>query len=414
MIRGIDSFRYFDVLLVVLRMVSVWVLESPYLKLLSAFRIAHVARLFKNVKTIKAFRELWLIIEGLQETMKVVAFVTSVLLLILLVFAIWVTMLVGKEPDNGFDFRARGSQWTKDDYWGTVPRSIFSLFQVLTRDRWSDNLVRPLVEHSPAMCFIFIVFLVLTMLALLSTIVGAVIESTLASAKANEDKNGREKQKLETMVMKSLEDIFREADADNSGDLTREELTAALQKPHVTKRLRILDIKVGDLEVLFSLLDNEGTGVIKTGSFFKGCTRLRGPAMARDLNHMGIDLVRHVNWVDEATGRVDLLNETLSSLLDLLDTVDRDVVQDPDSDAKDPVLQSRRNRVRVKRADYLCKATRRTSQPLLQPMRTQSSSRNSTKTDSKTARQRQQEYLFSGGEQPPPPPLPEHLLALEG
>jgi len=415
MIPGMDSFRYFDVLVVLSRCADTWVLPSvgikdSGLKLVSAFRIVHIGRSFKHVKSIQAFRELWLIMEGLKDTMKCVAFVTGLLVIILLVFGVWITMMVGKVDKSQFDFKARGSSWDKDDYWGSVPKSMFSLFQVLTRDRWSEGLVRPLVERSPSTALFFVCFVVIGILAALSTIVGVVVESTLASAATNEEKIRQEKQKLEEMVMKSLEDIFREADEDESGDLSREELSAALKKPHVIKRMRILEIAIGDLDLLFSLLDSEDRGVIKTGSFFKGCTRLRGPAMARDLNQMGIDLVRHVQWVDDTTSKIENMNESMSTLLDILDTVDRDVVQDPASDAKDPVLTSRRNRVRVKRADYLCKAVRRSSTVFVQPtLALEPGSRATTKTTKVSQRNQESPFLT----QPPPPPLPEHLRELK-
>ncbi len=79
-------------------------------------------------------------------------------------------------------------------------------------------------------------------------------------------------------------------------------------------------------------------------TFFRGCLRLRGDATARDLNHMQIDVDRYGKWVDEADRKVSEVNDLISDLLDIMDSIDRDVVQDKVQDDKDPVIQARRQR----------------------------------------------------------------------
>merc|ERR1719487_2464884 len=133
---------------------------------------------------------------GIGDTLKSVAWVLILMMLVIWVFSILITIVVGKAEDSGaYDYQR--SRWTMDDYWGSVFKSLYSMFQVMTRDRWSDSLVWPLVRRSGALVLIFIAFLTIMILALLNTIVGCVVESTLTSAKANEEKEGKEKQKLD-------------------------------------------------------------------------------------------------------------------------------------------------------------------------------------------------------------------------
>jgi len=233
-----------------------------------------------------------------------------------------------------------------------VPKSLFSLFQVLTRDKWSSSLVWPLVEGSAGLVIIFILFLCIAMLALLNTIIGVVVESTLRSARENEEKVAKEKQKLDEKIMHSLEQIFKEADTDGSGDLDQQELAEAMKNPKVKKALSALGISITDLELLFSLLDEDGSGNIKTDMFFRGCTRLRGPAMARDLQTISVDLDRHVQTSTDHIKQLRHLNDDISSILDIIDTIEVDIVKDP-QDEKDPVLQARRGRERESRGARL-------------------------------------------------------------
>lgn len=143
--------------------------------------------------------------------------------------------------------------------------------------------------------------------------------------------------------MASLEQIFQEADTDGSGDLSREELHIALTKPIVRQRMKMLDIPLGDLDLLFTLLDENDTGEIKTDMFFRGCSKLRGPAMSVDLHHLSVDLDHHIKWASEHIDKTTECNDLLMNLLDLVDNVDVDILRD-EADNKDPVLMARRTR----------------------------------------------------------------------
>lgn len=408
----IHLFRCLDFTLVMSRLLDVAVLRPLHinaeLRFLSLLRIMHVGRFMMRVKSIAAFHELALIMQGLGEIMRCVAFVTVLMLLLLWVFAVVVTITAGKVDAALFDF-SRGT-WRKDDYWGTVPKSMLSLFQVATRDGWSDTLVRPLVQKDWGMALIFAIFLVIALLALLSTIVGVVVESTLASARANVEKKGIEKHKLEGLVMRSLEQIFRAADTDGSGDLNRDELRVALNKSSVKSRMKLVGISMGDLDLLFSLLDDEDTGVIKTGNFFKSCIRLCGPAMARDLCQLQVDFERQTGLLTHLNKSVKTVNDQLSSLIDMFDSIDRDVVKDA-SDVKDPVLQARRARAEVtSRALQLRRAVGDMGSSM--SMSEMDVAMKASETYGRNMREDSEQVVQPpwGHMQPPPPEIPSHLV----
>mmetsp|Transcript_22474 Transcript_22474/g.62944 ORF Transcript_22474/g.62944 Transcript_22474/m.62944 type:complete len:556 (+) Transcript_22474:100-1767(+) len=349
----VDLFRIFDLLLVVLRAVDAWALSSAGagadLKVWSAMRVMHLGRFAKQVQLIDGFRELWLILAGMADTIRTVMWVAVLLCLVIWVFAVTVTIAVN---DGVTKYNYSNSFWKMDDYWGSVLASVCSLFQVLTRDKWSGSLVWPLVEANNAMIVFFIVFICVASLALLNTIIGAVVESTLRSARENQQKDTKEKQKNDTKTMASLEQIFREADTDNSGDLDEHELEAMMNNDKVKKAVNQLGIPMKDLELLFAMLDEYGNQKIKTDVFFRGCTRLRGPAMARDLQHVCVDLDRHVKTVGTHIRTLRNLNDSISNILDVIDTIETDIVKDP-QDHRDPVLMARRGRKKESRSAYL-------------------------------------------------------------
>jgi len=358
--RTVNWFRCLDFVLVAMRVFEVWImpiigLKPIGIKYFSAIRVLHAPRSAQRIKAIMAFRELWLILENVQETMKTVCCVVVLLSGIIWVFAVAMTILVGEErSDTSFDFQARRSDWRKNEYWGTVPASCFTLFQVVTRDQTSET-VRPVIEYEMAIGILMALFLVITWLSALSTILGAVVQSILTSARINKDKQDAERKRIETVVMNSIVDIFTEADRDHSGKLSFDELEEALLQHTVKNRLSVIEIKPSDLRLLFTLLDEDGFGDIPLQNFFRGCMRLRGDAGARDLNALHIDVNRYARWVDEADERVSNVNDILSELLNVMDKIDREVVQDTTQDHKDPVMMARRMREYIPKSESLRK-----------------------------------------------------------
>jgi hypothetical protein len=197
-----------------------------------------------------------------------------------------------------------------------------------------------------------VVFACITTLGLLNTIVGAIVERCLSEANENVQRMDRQKSKMHHTVLDSLQQILNEADEDKSGDLDLDELEKALHTKRFADRLRVLQIPHTDLELLFQLLDAEEEKVVNTKAFFRGCSRLMGPARAIDLHQMSVDLTRNITWAKTYLDKTTKTNEQLEGLLDLVEKVDIDIVQG-DHDQLDPVLTARRGRQRENRAATL-------------------------------------------------------------
>merc|ERR1719454_184491 len=200
-----------------------------------------------------------------------------------------------------------------------------------------------MVDQYPAILFILLPFLCITTVGLLNIIVGVVVETTLLSASTNAEKEAKETQKMHARVMESLKMVFDEADTDGGGTLDKQELHKSLKKPHVRDRLKVLDIPVKDLDRLFDVLDEENLGEIRTDLFFRGCSRLRGPALACDLHRMSVDFSRYIQWTNDLLDSTSGQNDKLRRLLTDMQCVDRDIIKG-ETDEFDPVLGNRRER----------------------------------------------------------------------
>jgi voltage-gated sodium channel len=348
---GFAVLRCIDFGLVFFRAIDTFILEpsavATPIKIISCFRVCHLAEIIRRNHTMKHFREVVVILHSIWDAGRVVFWTFILMFVFLYVMAVVMTDLVGKaEKKELYDYSRSAWEpkpWTVDDYWGTVPRSIFSLFQVVTLDHWSSSLVRPLVMRHPAFIFIFIPFLVIVVLSMLNVIVAIIVESVMSSAKMNEEKVSKETEKAHAKVVESLKNIFLDADLDGSGDLDLDELNKALQQQHVVERLKFLQIDHKDLRNLFELLDENESGAVPTETFFRGCSRLRGLAQSSDLHHMMVDFGRYNHWCSEMVETHKQLNNSIFDTLLTIESVDRDIVKS-DDDFKDPVLMTRRHR----------------------------------------------------------------------
>jgi len=310
------------------------------IKVISCLRILQIANVARLMRLVRSVRELWLVIAGLTQLCKTVLWVMILLILIFWVVGIMMTIIVGHSEET-FDYSR--THWGKSAYFDTVPKSMYSLFEAMTLAKWSSVMFRPVMETYPGIFLVLIPFLCITTIGLLNIIVGVVVENTLSSASDNREKENKEMVKMHAKVMDSLKMVFDEADTDGGGSIDREELRKMLKKKHVRDRLRLLDIPVADLDQLFTVLDEEGLGEIKTDQFFRGCSRLRGLALSCDLHRMSIDFNRYNGWTDNLVEKIQTQNHKLAHLLYDMEGVDRDIIRG-DADDCDPVLQARRHR----------------------------------------------------------------------
>lgn len=337
----------FDTLLVLSRILalatsSVQGLEG--LKLVSMLRVYHCAAVFKSVRLSLPFREIVLILDVVPLAAKLLVFFIVLVLPTIWATAIVMTITIGQDEEAAERIDYGQNVFTNDDFWGTVPRSAFTLFQIITLDGWSSGLATCIYSEYPVMVFVIVSFLGVTFFSMANVQISTVVASTLAAAKALDNERFKEKEAIRKRVMDSLQLIFAGLDKDKSGELDPEELQSTLGDPDVKDRLALLGLPVSDLEWVFQVLDEEEeSGIVNLEMFFRSCTRLDGPAMAKNLQSMSVDFGRSIARTGSLDGHMSNTNTDLRALLDTFDDTDREVIKG-NQDDKDPVLANRRKR----------------------------------------------------------------------
>jgi voltage-gated sodium channel len=101
-------------------------------------------------------------------------------------------------------FGASFPQW-----FGSLDATAFTLFQIMTLEGWSGEIVRPIMEVYPYAWAFFVPFILITTFAVLNLIVGLIVNSMQEAA--SEDERAVT-EVFEAKVLARLEAIERKLD----------------------------------------------------------------------------------------------------------------------------------------------------------------------------------------------------------
>lgn len=142
---------------------------SGPLAILRSLRILRVLRLLSSI------RHLRLIIESLLAAIPSIGWIVFLLLMVFYIFAVMGTHLFG----------AAFPEW-----FGTVPASMYTLFQVMTLESWSMGIARPVMEQFPHAYLYFVPFVLISSLTILNVFIGIIV-NTMAELHAEAENAAR-------------------------------------------------------------------------------------------------------------------------------------------------------------------------------------------------------------------------------
>ncbi|MEP2534322.1 ion transporter [Shimia sp.] len=147
-----DGWNIFD-------FVIVGIALFPAAQGLSVLRALRILRLLRVVSVAPSLRR---VIEGLINALPGMGSVFLLMTLIFYIGAVMATKLFGA---------------AFPDWFGTLGRSGYSLFQIMTLESWSMGIVRPVMETYAYAWVFFVPFILLTTFIVLNLVVGLVVNS---------------------------------------------------------------------------------------------------------------------------------------------------------------------------------------------------------------------------------------------
>jgi voltage-gated sodium channel len=158
----------------------------------SVLRALRILRVLRVVSAVPSLRR---VVDGLGRALPGMGSVFLLIVIIYYIAAVMATKLFG----------ASFPQW-----FGGLETTAFTLFQIMTLEGWSGEIVRPIMEVYPYAWAFFLPFILITTFAVLNLIVGLIVNSMQEAAEEGQ----REKdQAFEAKVLERLAEIERKLDA---------------------------------------------------------------------------------------------------------------------------------------------------------------------------------------------------------
>ncbi|WP_083225451.1 ion transporter [Neptunicoccus sediminis] len=129
---------------------------SGGLSVLRALRILRVLRVISFAPSLRR------VVEGFVSALPGMASVFLLMTIIFYIGSVMATKLFGA---------------TFPDWFGTLGRSAYSLFQIMTLESWSMGIVRPVMQVYPYAWAFFVPFIMVTTFAVVNLLVGLIVNS---------------------------------------------------------------------------------------------------------------------------------------------------------------------------------------------------------------------------------------------
>lgn len=170
-----DPWRVFDFAVVAIALLP----ATGQLSILRSLRILRVLRLVSAIPSMRR------VVTGLLNALPGMGSIVLLLTIIYFVFAVLTTKLFG----------ANFPEW-----FGSLTKSSYTLFQIMTLESWSMGIVRPVMDVYPMAWLVFIPFLIMTAFTVLNLFIGVIVDA-MQSEHEDEARADRDQMKSETTMI---------------------------------------------------------------------------------------------------------------------------------------------------------------------------------------------------------------------
>ena len=161
-----DGWNIFDFIIVGIALV-------PAAETFSVLRALRIMRALRVMSVVPQMRQ---VVQALLSALPGMTSVIIVLVLIFYVAAVMATKLFGTSPNPDIQ-----------EWFGSVGKSLYSLFQIMTLESWSMGIVRPVMKEIPLAWVFFIPFICLTSFMVLNLFIALIVNSMEAVTSADKE-----------------------------------------------------------------------------------------------------------------------------------------------------------------------------------------------------------------------------------
>jgi voltage-gated sodium channel len=159
--RGVAFFQdpwcIFDLLVIGISFVP----ASDSLSVLRSLRVLRVLRLINKITSMRK------VVRGLLGSLSSLGSVMGLLMVVFYVSSVIVTNIFGA---------------TFPEFFGDLPHSLFTLFQVMTLEGWSGDVARPVMEKFPYAWVFFVMFILCATFVVINLFIAVIVDSLTSNS----------------------------------------------------------------------------------------------------------------------------------------------------------------------------------------------------------------------------------------
>jgi len=246
-------------------------------------RIVRLVRLLRIVRTVSIFDKLYLLTTSISASVSTLMWAIMVLLLFLVMMGLLLQKLAEPyvlDDSNPIDKRLQVFM-----YYGTCSRSMLTMFE-MTLGNWMPPC-RALVENvSEWFMLLFVAHKLVVGFSVVSVINAVIVQETFKVATSDDRVMLMAKKRSGKTHHAKIVELFKHADADGDGALTRREMRIAFSHPDVQSYVSALDLNVDDAANLFAMLDTDNDDLLSLAELSAGMLHLRGAATNYDVQRL--------------------------------------------------------------------------------------------------------------------------------
>jgi Ca2+-binding EF-hand superfamily protein len=191
------------------------------------------------------------------------------MLLILYLFANLAVEIITKD----YDLRAENPEFEEivNTFFPNLITTMMTLVQFVTLDSIGDIYRRMIPYKFWQYCLFFFSFILVVSISLMNLVTAVIVEGSLEQANSDKEVNNAYKTAAMKKLIPQIRELFKEMDADGSGDLDIDEVINA--PPEIQEQLAKV-METDDLVELFEILDIDGSGSLDVDEFVDGISKL--------------------------------------------------------------------------------------------------------------------------------------------
>jgi len=292
------TWNYGDVFVVLASIAEIFLEVASTASVVRLVRIVRIARIMRVLRTVRVVRALRILVNSIFSTLRQLGWTLVLLMIIMYMFGILFTQastdhLLAWETDPA-DANCSIAEPESAScrisllyrYFGTLPRTLSSLFKTITGGADWEDVADPLSDIHWFFVLLFVVFVAFMVFAVLNVVIGVFCNSAIENAKNDQENVIAEQLMVKDRYIEQFEKLFANLDSLKYGLITLEDLEVVLRDRKMNAWLNVLELNVTDAWTLFKLLDTNEKNVIGVNDFVEGCLRLKGSARSIDLARM--------------------------------------------------------------------------------------------------------------------------------